>query len=142
MILIDANILLHAYDEFAPDHNVCRVWLEREFSGVDQIALPWVTLWAFIRISTNRKITRTPIDPQVAFDLTKQWLSIPGVVVLQPGPRHGEILERLAIKHQVAGPLLTEAVLAAIAMEHGAALASVDQDFARFKELRWINPLD
>jgi uncharacterized protein len=141
LILIDANILLYAYDENSPDHEVCRTWLEREFAGIDQIALPWVTLWAFIRISTNRKSTRTPLDPKVAFELTKQWLDIPGVVVLHPGPRHGEILERLVARHQAAGPLLTDAVLAAIAIEHGAALASVDQDFARFKELRWVNPL-
>lgn len=141
MILIDANILLFAYDETSPFHRPCREWLEREFAGVNQIALPWLTLWAFVRISTNHKLTRTPLDPRVAFELTRQWLSIPGVVVLQPGPRHGEILERLAVKHQAAGGLLTDAALAAIAIEHGATLASADQDFARFKELKWVNPL-
>jgi toxin-antitoxin system PIN domain toxin len=142
LIVIDANVLLYTYDETSPFHSKCRDWLQREFTGNSQIALPWITLWAFVRISTNHRIARSPLDPAEAFKLTRQWLSLPGVVAIQPGPRHGEILERLVLKHQAAGPLLSDAALAAIAIEHGAELASVDQDFARFKELRWVNPLE
>ncbi|MDQ2712389.1 MAG: PIN domain-containing protein [Acidobacteriota bacterium] len=63
------------------------------------------------------------------------------MVLLQPGPRHRELLESLILKHQAAGPLVTDAVLAALAIENGARLASTDQDFSRFGGLRWVNPL-
>jgi uncharacterized protein len=34
-----------------------------------------------------------------------------------------------------------DAVLAAIAMEHGATLFTTDRDFSRFSRLKWRNPL-
>jgi predicted nucleic acid-binding protein len=41
----------------------------------------------------------------------------------------------------VNSPLVTAAALAELAIEYGAVLASADQDFARFTELRRVNPL-
>jgi len=43
--------------------------------------------------------------------------------------------------YDVRGPLVTDAQLAALAIDHGVALVSSDADFARFAGLRWINPL-
>jgi len=34
-----------------------------------------------------------------------------------------------------------DAVLAAIALEHGATVCTTDREFARFAGLRWPNPL-
>jgi predicted nucleic acid-binding protein len=68
-------------------------------------------------------------------------LAQPGVVPLHPGPRHREILEKLVIDHGAIGPLVTDAVLAALAIEYGASPASTNQNFRRFPELRWLNPL-
>jgi predicted nucleic acid-binding protein len=56
--------------------------------------------------------------------------------------RAAEILEKLIIDHGATGPLVTDAVLAALAIENGALLASTDQDFRRFPTLRWMNPLE
>jgi hypothetical protein len=75
------------------------------------------------------------------FAIIEEWIAQPGIVVVQPGPRHAEILKRLIIEHGVTGPLVMDAVLAALALENGASLASTDQDFRRFPELRWVNPL-
>jgi predicted nucleic acid-binding protein len=61
--------------------------------------------------------------------------------LISPGPRHAEILKKLVIKHQASGPRVTDAALAALAVEQGAALASCDHDFSRFPNLQWINPL-
>jgi len=60
---------------------------------------------------------------------------------VQPGPRHASILERLAIEGGAAGARFTDAVLAAIAIEQGATLASTDRDFNRFTGLKWTDPL-
>jgi len=51
------------------------------------------------------------------------------------------ILTDLITRYEITGNLIPDAQLAALAIEHGLELFSADTDFARFKELRWRNPL-
>lgn len=141
MTVIDANLLLYAYNSDAPQHDRIAVWLAELLASNEVVALPWVTIWAFIRICTNPRIWDTPRSAKDAFGIIGEWLAQPAVVLLQPGPRHWEILESLVREHQATGPLVTDAVLAALAIENGAFLASTDHDFSRFRSLRWVNPL-
>jgi uncharacterized protein len=139
--VIDANLLLYAYNADAPQQSAAARWLRELLKSGEVIALPWVTVWAFIRIATNSRIWSNPLSAKQVFAIVEEWLAQPGVVVLHPGPRHAEILKQLIIEYGVTGPLATDAVLAALALENGALLASTDQDFRRFSELRWKNPL-
>lgn len=141
MTILDANLLLYAYNADAPQQPAAARWLEELLRSGEGIALPWVTLWAFVRIATNSRIWSNPLSAHQAFAIIEEWIAQPGVIVLQPGPRHAEILKRLIIEFSVTGPLVTDAILAALALENGALLASTDQDFRRFPELRWTNPL-
>jgi toxin-antitoxin system PIN domain toxin len=141
MTVIDANLLLYAYNADAPQQPASAQWLEKLLDSAETVALPWVTIWAFIRICTNPRIWSNPRPAAEAFAIIRGWLEQPGVVTLQPGPRHLEILERLVREHGAIGPLAMDAVLAALAIESGALLASTDQDFRRFPGLRWSNPL-
>jgi toxin-antitoxin system PIN domain toxin len=141
MTILDANVLLYAYNADAPQHRPAARWLRKIFQSGETIGLPWMTLWAFVRIGTNSRIWENPLAPKEAFVLIRQWLAEPGVLVVQPGPRHAQILEELVLRHGAAGPLLTDAALAALAIEHGAILASTDQDFRRFPGLSWMDPL-
>lgn len=141
MTILDANLLLYAYNESAPEQAASAEWLMNLLESGDTIALPWVSIWAFLRISTNARIFPNARSTKEAFAIVGEWLAQPGVVLLQPGVRHFEILERLALRYAANGPLLTDAVLAALAIENGAVLASADQDFRRFPEVRWMNPL-
>ena len=68
-------------------------------------------------------------------------LDQPNVSMLEPAERHWDILRELVRKGQASGPLMMDAALAALAIEHGATLCSADRDFARFPSLKWINPL-
>jgi len=70
------------------------------------------------------------------------WLALPSVVVIQPGARHASLLERLAVENKAGGPLMMDAALAAMALEHGAVLASTDRDFRRFPGIQWVNPIE
>jgi uncharacterized protein len=142
MIILDANILLYAYDDKAAEHERVRRWLVRQFDAREAIGLPWVSICAFLRIATNPRINRTPLSLEEAFAIVREIQTIPRATLVQPGPQHGDILEGLAIAAQAAGPRMTDATLAAIAIELGAKLASTDRDFARFQGLHWINPLD
>jgi uncharacterized protein len=141
MTIIDANLLLYAYNADAPQQRAAAQWLTKLLGSGVPVGLPWVTVWAFIRICTNSRIWANPRSAGEAFAIVGEWLAQPGVVSLQPGPLHAEILERLVSEYGATGPLVTDAVLAALAIEHGALLASTDQDFRRFANLRWVNPL-
>jgi uncharacterized protein len=141
MIVLDANILIYAYNRSAPQHQPAARWLQSLFEGNETIGLPWTTVWAFLRISTNPRLSPNPMPVELALDIVREWYSRPGVTPIGPGPRHLEYLTRIAVQNGVAGPLMSDAALAAIALEHGASLASADRDFARFEGLRWINPL-
>ncbi len=141
MTVLDANLLLYAYNSKAPQQPAVSKWLTRLIASNETVGLPWVTIWAFVRISTNARLWEKPRPAQEAFGIISQWLALPGVIALQPGARHFELLQSLVSKHQATGPLVTDSVLAALAMEHGATLASTNQNFSRFEGLRWVNPL-
>ena len=141
MILVDANLLLYAYHPKAEQHEKSRGWLEAVLSGTDVVGFAWLTLWAFVRISTNPRVFENPLSASEAADAVSSWLDQPVSTILQPGERHWDILRALARDGQAVGPLFMDAVLAAIAMEHGATLCTTDRDFARFPGLKWTNPL-
>ncbi len=141
MILVDANLLLYAYHPKAEQHEKSRGWLEAVLSGTDVVGFAWLTLWAFVRISTNPRVFDNPLSASEAADAVSSWLDQPVSTILQPGERHWDILRAVARDGQAVGPLFMDAVLAAIAMEHGATLCTTDRDFARFPGLKWTNPL-
>jgi toxin-antitoxin system PIN domain toxin len=141
MILIDANLLLYAYYPRAAQHDASRTWLEGVLSGPELVRFAWLTLWAFLRITTNPRAFERPLSAAEAEAAVASRLERPNAGILEPGERYWEILCRLARTGQAAGPLLMDAALAAIAIEHGATLYTTDRDFSRFPGLKWANPL-
>jgi hypothetical protein len=141
MILVDANLLLHAHHPRSELHAASREWLESVLSGRRLVRFAWLTLWAFVRISTNPRAFARPLSAPEAEAIVTSWLEQPHVAILEPGERHWEILRQIVRDGQATGPLVMDAVLAAIAIEHGATLHTTDRDFSRFAGLDWINPL-
>jgi len=141
MILIDANLLLYAHDSDSPHHSPARIWLESTLSGPEPTALAWTVILAFLRISTDPRIVRKPLSISQASNLVAEWMRNPEVTVLAPGVRHWGLLERAVVEGRVSGKLIMDAHLAALAIEHGATIATSDRGFARFPGLRLINPL-
>jgi toxin-antitoxin system PIN domain toxin len=140
--LLDANILLYAYDSDSAHHAACRSWLEAVFNSEEIIALSWQTLLAFVRIATNPRATKKPLQGAEACKIVGSWLAQVNVSVIGPGERCWELLKHQMLEAQATGPLVTDAALAALALEHGATLCSVDRDFRRFRGLRLIDPTD
>lgn len=141
MILPDVNLLLHAYNGDSLVHAEARAWWERLLNSTQPVGLAWVGVLGFIRIATHRQVFFNPLPVTVACAHARAWLAQPYVSVLDPGPRHGEILFGLLESLGTAGNLTTDAHLAALAIEHQAEVHSTDADFARFTGLRWVNPL-
>ncbi|MGA2716733.1 MAG: TA system VapC family ribonuclease toxin [Bryobacteraceae bacterium] len=141
MIIPDANLFLYAYDADSTQHLKAREWVEEVFSGEEPVRLPWQTVGAFLRIVTNPALRGERFTPQEAVAIVDEWLAQPNVRMLGPGEGHWPLLCQTIMEGQVRGPLMTEAQLAALTIEHGATLYTTDRDFSRFPGLRWKNPL-
>jgi toxin-antitoxin system PIN domain toxin len=141
MILLDANLLIYAYDSLSPFHERARTWLEGVLSGGEVVLLPWASILAFVRITTNPRAFAAPFAIEEAAAIVSTWLAVAAVRPVSPTERHWEVLERMLVDGQARGPLASDAHLAALAVEHGAVLYTTDRDFARFEGLRVTNPL-
>lgn len=141
MIVPDVNLLVYAYNADAPAHEAARRWWEDVLSGDQRVGLPWVVSCGFIRLMTHRSVLLHPLRFAEAVAHVRSWLELPNVEVLEPGPRHLEFLEAALSSVGVAGNLVTDAHIAAMATEHGAEVHSNDVDFARFPGVRCRNPL-
>lgn len=141
MIVVDLNLLIYAVNRDSAEHGAAKAWLEDVLSGDEPIGLPWIVLIGFIRLSTSNRIFRNPLTPEQALALVDSWLDQPPVVALCPDTEHWTVLRELLSRTTRIGDLATDAHLAAMAIENGAELCSTDTDFARFRTLRWRNPL-
>jgi uncharacterized protein len=141
VILVDANVLIYAVDGDSPHHVPARRWLEARLSGTTQVGFAWIVLLAFLRITTRRGIFRSPLSVERALSYVDAWVDQPLARVVVPGDGHWAVLRLLLASSGTAGNLTSDAHLAALAIEHRAALASTDNDFRRFEGVKHINPL-
>lgn len=141
-MIIDANVLIYASDENATHFAEASSWLDGALRGTERVGFPWICLLAFQRITTNPALFAMPLTPSRASDYIENWLKHPNSWVPQPGPQHASILRTLTVDSGARGTLVTDAHLAALAIEHGTSICSFDSDFARFQGLRWFSPLD
>jgi toxin-antitoxin system PIN domain toxin len=139
--LLDANVLLYAVNEDAPQHPKAKAWLEHALSGPEPVGFDWTVLLAFLRLSTRSLIFPRPLSVDQAIGLIGSWLEQPCAEILDPAEKHLEVLSRLLSPLGTAGSLASDAHLAALALDYGAELCSCDSDFSRFPGLRWTNPL-
>ncbi len=77
-----------------------------------------------------------------AWEFVDQWLGLSNVWIPQELDRHSEILGELLVRSDSSANLVPDAHLAALAVEHGLTVYSCDSDFARFKDITWINPVN
>ena len=110
-------------------------------SSGSPVGLPWQTAAAFLRIIANPRLPGQRFTIEEAAQVVDQWCAQPNVRLLGPGENHWPLLRHLMVEGQARGPLITDAQLAALAIEHGGVLHTTDRDFARFPGLRWTNPL-
>lgn len=141
MITVDANLLIYATAEGLPEHHRGKAWLEQTLATDEPVRLSWGTLLAYLRISTNPRIFKAPLSMERAVSFVTTLLGFPNVSLLEPGPRHWLILSNLLQKGQARAELVSDAHLAALAIENGATLCTNDRDFSRFPGLRVQYPL-
>jgi uncharacterized protein len=141
MILIDANILIYSHVKTFTQHKPARMWLDQQLNGSTRVGLPWPSLLAFLRLVTNPRVFEQPEPIVDAWRQVRAWLTCATVWIPQPTERHADLLQDVLALPGLHANLVPDAHLAALALEHGLTLCSTDGDFARFPDLRWLNPL-
>ena len=140
MNVVDANVLLYARNRADPRHERSRRWLDRALSGHETVGLPWVSLLAFLRLSTKVGLFPSPLPVDESVAQVRAWLRSPAALVPEPSPRHLDVLAGLLAETGAGGNLVADAHLAALAVEHDATVVTFDNDFGRFTGVRWQRP--
>ena len=141
MILVDANLLIYSHLSNFEQHARAREWLDKQLADGVRIGMPWASLLAFFRVVTNRRLLSNAQTIDGAWAQIRGWLNQPFVWTPSPTEHHAGILETLLVEGRAAGDLANDAHLATLAIEHGLTLCTNDRDFARFPNLKWMNPL-
>ena len=136
MKLVDTNVLLYAVDADSPHHLKSTRWIEDTLSAETGLALAWLALLGFVRLSTRKGMLRTPLSVHEALAAVDDWVRHPNSCILHPGERHADLFARLLQGAGTAGNLTNDAHLAALAIEHHAELTTFDRDFKRFSGLK------
>ena len=140
MKLVDANVLLYAVNRDAVHHERSRRWIDGALSGEDTVAFAWIALLAFVRLSTKVGLFPAPLTVDQAMDRVDAWVGAGPAVVVEPSAQHGTIVRGLLRSVGVGGNLVSDAHLAALAIEHRCGILSFDNDFARFPGVSWDVP--
>lgn len=140
MKMPDVNVLVYAINPDATQHITARRWLETAFLEGAGAGFAWFALAGFVRVTTKRGILSRQLSIEDALRFVDEWLSHPRASILNPTDRHAAIFGRALIGAGRGGNLVSDAHLAAIAIEHGAVLGTFDRDFERFAGLRldWL----
>ena len=141
MIVPDLNLLVYAHNDEAPFHVPARRWWEGLVNGTERVGVPWVVAAGFVRLLTHRSVLSRPATPTQAVDYVEEWFRYPPITPLNPGREHLGLFRRSLAAAGVGANLVTDAHIAALALEHQAEVHSNDTDFGRFPGLRWHNPL-
>ncbi len=141
MKIVDLNVLLYAVNQDSRHHRAVREAWEGLLNGEEAVGLPWLVILGFVRLATSSSVFPRPVPTETALARVEAWMSTEVVQVVGETDGHWKLLATLLRESGSAGNLTTDAHLAALAISHGATLVSCDADFARFRGLRWENPL-
>ena len=140
-MLVDANLLLYATDRSYPLNDRAQQWLSSVMTGNQRVGLAWSSIGAFLRIATNPRISANPLTSEQAWGQVEAWLGADPTWIPPASERTAAICGDLVVRHRITSDLVPDAMLAALALEHGLTVYSADTDFARFAEIHWENPL-
>jgi toxin-antitoxin system PIN domain toxin len=140
VLLVDANVLVHAVNRRAREHEAAAGWLGAALAGQETVGFAWTVILAFLRLSTHPAVFPNPLTPSEAAEVVERWLEAPVAVTVDPTRRHLPLVRGLLEQAGSAGNLVGDAHLAALGLEHGASVVSFDRDFARFAGVRLVRP--
>jgi uncharacterized protein len=137
MRLVDVNVLVTAFRDAAPGHQVCRDLVADLVGGPLPYGVSDLVLSGFLRVATHPRVFDPPAPVEAALAFADAYRGSAAAVVIAPGPRHWSIFSGLCRSVRAKGHLVPDAYLAALAIESGCEWVTADRGFARFPDLRW-----
>lgn len=141
MILLDANLLLYSVNTDSLDHKSAYQWWRDLIQSETPIGIHTAVAFAFIRLSTNRRVFTQPLSAPDAFAYLNNWSSFPNVRLIEAKLEDIALAEQLLTTAGTGGNLVIVAQIVAAALRLNAKVHSADADFDRFKIVKWKNPL-
>ena len=141
MIVPDVNVLIYAYSESSPQHARAKDWWEELLNGTEEVGLPWSVTIGFVRLMANPLVVSPILQPLASWGVVSDWFQYPHVVSLNPGDEHIETMREVLRASGISHRVVTDAHIAAIALEHGGEVHSKDSSFGKIPGLRWVDPL-
>jgi len=141
MILPDANLLLYAVNTDSPDHTAAFEWWKSQLESAVAVGLYTGVVFAFVRLSTNRRGFSQPLTVEEAFAYLQNWLAHPSVELVDAEAEDLLTAEQLLAAAGTGGNLVSDAQIAAAALRLKARIFSADTDFDCFPGIDWHNPL-
>jgi len=141
LLLLDANVLIYAFRRDSPHHAACYGWLAAALAGGEAVATTSLVELALLRISTLPGLGAAAATPADVFRFLDALRAQPGALRVEPGERHPRLFAQLCDSLHLRGNDVNDAFLAALALEYDATLVSADRGFARFPDLRFVDPL-
>jgi toxin-antitoxin system PIN domain toxin len=143
VILVDTNLLVYATFVDTPEHDDTREWLEERFAeGEGTVALCWPVVYAFVRLITSSRVFGEHAVPvKQGWSVAATYIEQPAARLVTAGVGHRAIAAELAETPGLRSDDVPDIEIAALAIEHGLALATHDHGFRRFAGLRVVDPL-
>lgn len=142
MLAVDVNVLVYAFDDCSPRHQVARELLKRQVASQELLLVFPTVAAGFMRVVTNRRIMKAPVEPETALTFLEAILEAPNVRLVGAEAQAWNQFESLVRRYSLRGPELTDVLLVACCVVMGAVWVSFDRGFARFSEITWRNPAD
>lgn len=141
MLIADVNIFVYAHRADTVRHAELSSWLDGHLNGGEPFGVSELVLSSLVRIVTNHRVFVDPTPIDIALDFCATVLAAPASLAVRPGPRHWVIFDSLCRRPNVRANTVPDAYLAALALEQGATLATLDAGFRRFDGLRVETPI-
>lgn len=141
MILPDVNLLLYTVNRDSPDHEAAFNWWSDLLHSGTPVGLYSGVAFAFIRLSTNRRVFAQPLTVDQAFAYLNNWLSFSVTRWVDAELQDVQVAESLLRSAGTGGNLVSDAQIATAAIRLNGTVHSADADFGRFDGVKWRNPL-
>ncbi len=139
MLLPDVNILIYAHRVDMPSHAAAREWLTAAVRSAEPLTVPDVVAIGFLRIVTNPRAFNVPSRIEDARSVVSA-IYASGVFVQAVSGK--QVVDRMMdFAPAMTGSSMTDAYIAAVALEMEATLVSADRGFNSFPGLTTLNPI-